>query len=220
MNMPMNMPMTMNDCRLILFAKAPVPGQVKTRLIPAVGPSAAATLYEQLILHSLSIATDAQIGPVDLWCAPSTEHPFFLRCSERFPISLFSQPNGDLGSRMAHAFRDTLTKTSLVLLMGTDCPSLTADDLREGASVLRRGIAAVIGPSEDGGYVLIGLRRYAPELFTGISWGTGYVLHQTRQRLRGLGWKWHELSEQWDVDRPEDMERLNREGYLRKPSHE
>jgi hypothetical protein len=115
---------------------------------------------------------------------------------------------------MVYALRKTLKKTSHALLIGTDCPSLTRDDLREAAEGLRRGIDAVIGPAEDGGYVLIGLRRCAPELFTGISWGTGSVLHQTRLRLRDLGWKWNELSERWDVDRPEDVERLKREGYL------
>ena len=209
--------MNVSDCRLIVFAKAPVPGRVKTRLIPRIGPSAAAALYEQLILHTLSMASDAQIGPVDLWCAPSAEHPFFHRCAKKLPISLFNQADGDLGARMAHAFRETLTETSLALLIGTDCPSLTPDCLKEGAEVLQRGTAAVIAPSEDGGYVLIGLRRYAPELFEDISWGTGSVLRQTRERLRGLGWTWHELPGQWDVDRPEDMERLNREGNFAKP---
>jgi len=203
-----------NDCHLMVFARAPVPGQVKTRLIPSMGPSAATVLYEQLVLHCLSIAIDARLGPVDLWCTPSVSHPFFLQCAQKFPIALFKQAGGDLGHRMVYALRKTLKKTSHALLIGTDCPSLTRDDLREAAEGLRRGIDAVIGPAEDGGYVLIGLRRCAPELFTGISWGTGSVLHQTRLRLRDLGWKWNELSERWDVDRPEDVERLKREGYL------
>jgi len=115
---------------------------------------------------------------------------------------------------MAQALSKTLKITSKVLLVGTDCPSLTADDLREAADVLQRGIDAVIGPAEDGGYVLIGLRQYNPDLFTCISWGTGFVLDQTRDRLRRLGWKWHELSKHWDVDRPQDVERMKREGYL------
>jgi glycosyltransferase A (GT-A) superfamily protein (DUF2064 family) len=117
---------------------------------------------------------------------------------------------------MAHAFHETLKTASQAVLIGTDCPSLTVHDLQEAAGVLRQGIDAVIGPTEDRGYVLIGLRRYAPELFTGISWGTESVLDQTRACLQGLGWKWHELSERWDVDRPEDVERLIREGYIKK----
>ena len=206
--------MSINDCRLLVFAKAPVPGQVKTRLVPLMGPSAATALYEQLVLNILSIAIDAHVGPVDLWCAPSSNHPFFLQCVQKFQIILLNQIESDLGSRMAHAFQQTLRTASYALLIGTDCPSLTVHDLQEAAGVLRQGIDAVIGPTEDRGYFLIGLRRYAPELFTGISWGTGSVLHQTRLRLRDLGWKWNELSERWDVDRPEDVERLKREGYL------
>jgi len=203
-----------SDCPLMVFAKTPVPGQVKTRLIPSLGPSAATALYKQLVLHSLSIAIDAQVGPVHLWCTPSVRHPFLLQCAQEFPLSLFRQAEGDVGHRMAYAFQKTLEKAPYALLTGTDCPSLTRDDLREAAEGLRRGIDAVIGPAEDGGYVLIGLRRCAPELFAGISWGTGSVLHQTRRRLRDLGWKWHELNEHWDVDRPEDVERLKREGCL------
>ena len=72
----------------------------------------------------------------------------------------------------------------------------------------------MIIPSEDGGYVLIGLRRYADDLFTEVPWGTERVMEETRLRLRNLGWRWHELPERWDVDRPEDVERLRLEGYI------
>ncbi len=200
-------------CHIIVFAKAPVPGQVKTRLIPSLGPSGAASLHEQLVTRILSIAVDAQVGSVDLWCTPSSRHPFFRRCRRKFRVSLFDQAAGDLGFRMAHAFRETLRSASAAVLIGTDCPSLTSDELRASAEVLRKGVDAVIGPAEDGGYVLIGLRRYAPELFKEISWGTDSVLRQTQERLVGLGWKWRRLSEQWDVDRPEDVVRLKREGF-------
>jgi uncharacterized protein len=191
-----------------------VPGRVKTRLIPTYGASRSASLYGQLVMHALSTAVNAHIGPVDLWCAPSSDHPFFHRCLRRFKVDLMNQGRGNLGSRMAHAFRVTLKTASHALLIGTDCPSLTVDDLREAAACLRQGTDAVIGPAEDGGYVLIGLRRSTPELFTGIAWETGSVIDQTRARLRGLGWKWHELPERWDVDRPEDVERLHREGFI------
>jgi uncharacterized protein len=204
------------DCRLIVFAKAPVPGRVKTRLIPTLGAPGSAALYEQLVLNILSIAIDARVGPVDLWCASSSNHPFFLQCLRKFQIILLDQIEGELGSRMAHAFQQTFRTASYVLLIGTDCPSLTVHDLREAAGVLRQGMDAVIGPAEDGGYFLIGMSRYAPELFTGISWGTEFVLDQTRACLRRLGWKSHELPERWDVDRPEDVKRLTREGYIEK----
>ncbi len=200
-----------DDCRIIVFAKAPIPGQVKTRLIPSLGASGAACLYQQLLLRTLSTVTDARAGVVELWCAPSAEHAFFLECAERFEISLCSQREGDLGERMGHAFEQTLKKTPLALLIGADCLSLRGEEVRQARSILAQGADAVIGPSEDGGYFLIGLRRLAPELFTSIAWGTGSVLAETRSRLQSLGWRWHELSEGWDVDRPEDVERMKDE---------
>ncbi len=203
------------DCQLIVFAKAPIPGQVKTRLIPSMGATSAAALHEKLVFHCLATAVDASLGPTDLWCTPTVRHPFFIRCAMEFQAELHTQPDGHLGRRMGWAFDKTLKRASSALLIGTDCPSLTQDDLRKAAEVLVQGTDAVIGPAQDGGYFLLGLRHYDPELFMGISWGTESVLDQTRARLRRLGWQWHELPERWDVDRPEDMERLMLEGYLK-----
>ncbi len=206
--------MDRSDCRLIIFAKAPVPGEVKTRLVPFLGEGPTTLLYERMVLHTLTTAVNAASGPVDLWCTPSIEHPFFRRCAKEFKVGLMTQTDGDMGRRMAHAFRETLTRASWVLLMGTDCPSLTPDDLIEAAAFLKEGTDAVIIPSKDGGYVLIGLRHNADDLFREVPWGTERVMEETRLRLRKLGWRWHELPERWDVDRPEDVERLRLEGYI------
>ena len=196
------------ECRVIVFAKAPIPGKVKTRLIPAIGSRAAAALHERLVYHSLSTAVDAGVGAVDLWCAPSPEHPFFIECVKKFPVDVHTQSEGDLGQRMAHAFDKTMKISTHALLMGTDSPSLTCSDLRKAKAVLEQDYNAVIIPVEDGGYVLLGLCDYSPELFSGVSWGTQLVLEQTRVRLRHLGWRWYELPKRWDVDRPEDLRRL------------
>jgi rSAM/selenodomain-associated transferase 1 len=206
--------MKTTDCSLIVFAKAPIPGEVKTRLLPLLDAETVAALYEQLILHCLNTAVKAGVGPVDLWCTPSIEHPFFNRCSERFQIELYQQTEGDIGRRMADAFYETLEKADSALLMGTDCPSLTRADLKEAKKVLHQGAHAVISPTEDGGYALLGLRQYQPILFEGVSWGTESVLEETRKRLCTLGWHWHELPKRWDVDRPEDVEQLISKGYL------
>ena len=207
-------PAAPSNCHLLVFAKAPIPGMVKTRLIPSLGAQGAARLYESMALHCLAAAVNSRVGPVDLWCTPSTGHPFFKRCAEDFHVFLHPQTQGDIGSRMAHAFQVTLKISASALLLGTDCPSVTQDDLVAAAAVLQRGTDAVIVPTEDGGYSLLGLRRYTPDLFTGIAWGSESVLEQTRTRLSGLAWSWHELPERWDVDRPEDVERLKSEGYL------
>jgi rSAM/selenodomain-associated transferase 1 len=203
----------MNDCSVIVFAKAPVPGQVKTRLVELLGTSGASQLSEHLAFHTLQTAFCSRVGPVVLWCAPSAEHPFFRRCAEEFNVDLHPQPGGDLGRRMADAFRQTLKGARAALLIGTDCPSLTGEDLQEAAFVLGQKTEAVMVPAEDGGYVLIGLRRPAPGLFEGVPWGTEKVLPETRRRLRNLGWSWHELPVRWDVDRPEDVKRMIAEGY-------
>ena len=200
--------MEKGECSLILFAKTPVPGHVKTRLIPAVGAEGAATLHEKLVLKCLSAAVASGIGPVDLWCAPSVEHRFFSRCQKEFNVGLYSQKGDDIGQRMAYAFRETLKKVPCALLMGTDCPSLTAEDLRKAATLLDQATDAVIIPSEDGGYVLLGLRHFSEDLFREISWGTDRVMEQTRLRLLRFEWRWRELPERWDVDDPEDLERL------------
>jgi rSAM/selenodomain-associated transferase 1 len=202
------------DSCLIVFAKAPIPGQVKTRLIPFIGKEATTAFHQKLVSHCLSVALKASIAPIELWCSPSSRHPFFIRFKREFRLDLHTQPRGDLGRRMAFAFRKALKKTSSALLIGTDSPSLTSDDIKKAAETLAQGIDAVIIPAEDGGYVLLGLRRLAPDLFSGIPWGTNTVMEETRLRLQRLKWRWHELPQRWDVDRPEDLERLRTEGYL------
>ena len=206
--------MEKSECSLILFTKAPIPGHVKTRLIPAIGAEAAAALHEKLVLKCLSSAVASGVGPVDLCCTPSVEHPFFSRCQKEFNVGLYSQTGDDIGERMGCAFRETLKKAPRALLMGTDCPSLTADDLREAATLLDQATDAVITPSEDGGYVLLGLRHFSEDLFREISWGTDRVMQETRLRLHRLGWRWRELPERWDVDDPDDLERLMAEKVI------
>lgn len=202
-------------CSILVFAKAPISGEVKTRLFPLMNAEAAATLHKELVLHTLRVAEESKAGSVELWCTPSVEHPFFIECAEKFKVELHQQTEGDLGRRMADAFEKTLAKTSVALLMGTDCPSLTSEDLKEARKALEEGAPVVISPVEDGGYVLIGLRQYEPTLFEGISWGTSSVLEETRERLRRLRWRWRELPERWDVDRPEDVGRLRRAGWIK-----
>ena len=206
--------MKKTDCSILVFAKAPIPGEVKTRLFPFMNAETATALHKKLVFHTLNMAVESKAGSVELWCAPSIEHPFFIQCAKKFKVELHRQTEGDLGRRMAHAFDETLKKAPVALLIGTDCPSLTSDDLKEAKKALKQGTPVVILPAEDGGYVLIGLRQYESTLFEGISWGTGSVLEETRERLRRLKWRWIELPEKWDVDRHEDVERLRNSGLI------
>jgi len=195
-------------CRVVVFAKAPEPGKVKTRLIPALGEAGAAALHRRLVTHSLRVATEAQVGSVELWCAPDAGDPFFLECERRFGVSLRSQGEGDLGARMQRAFGAALARAPRAILVGGDIPALSAQYLRDAERALVAGNDAVIGPAEDGGYVLIGLSRCDAELFREIPWSGPEVLPETRRRIAALRWRLIELPALWDVDRPEDLERL------------
>lgn len=191
---------------IAILAKAPVAGQAKTRLIPRLGAEGAARLQRWLLARMVETAAAADLGPVVLWCAGPQDHPDFRQCLDAGKVSLQVQPEGDIGVRMAAA---AAKSPDGVLIIGTDCPMLTPALLREAAEALRAH-DAVVFPAEDGGYVLIGLRRPAPELFAGIEWSTECVMAQTRERLAGLGWSCVELATLWDVDRPADYERLAR----------
>jgi hypothetical protein len=200
-------------CPVLLFGKAPVAGRVKTRLIPSLGAPGAAALYGRMLSRCLQTALQSGVGPVELWCTPSVRHAFFRRFEMEMGVTLRKQPEGDLGRRMAFALGRTLETSRHALLQGTDCPSVTGADLREASSALKEGAEAVLIPSKDGGYVLIGLSRFAPELFSKIPWGTEAVLEETRIRFKSLGWRWHELGQRWDVDTVEDLEQLRNDGF-------
>lgn len=192
------------DARILVFAKAPVPGEVKTRLIPALGAPAAAELHARLARRTIETALSAHVAPVELWCSPDDAHPFF----RSFALPRRIQHGRNLGTRMAHAFDVTLAESHFAILIGTDCPALSGEYLRAAAEHLAQGEDAVLGPAEDGGYVLIGLRRHDPRLFEDVRWGTAQVLDATRARLEERGFRWHELPCLWDVDRVEDLQRL------------
>ena len=191
--------------RLIVFAKAPTPGQVKTRLMPQLTAEQAATLHKQLVEQTLATAVQAKLAPVELWCAPRTDHPFFQRCREQFGVALESQQGSGLGERMHHAFLSTLRHCSATVLVGSDVPDLSQEYLHDAFAALHENSDAVLGPAEDGGYFLLGLRRPSAELFNGMRWSVPTVLNDTRTRLKKLGWQWQELATLRDVDRPEDL---------------
>lgn len=194
---------------IVILAKAPVAGLAKTRLIPRLGAAGAASLQAALLRRVVATAQAANLGPVTLWCAPDCSHPDFVALAEKASLSLATQPAGDLGERMHAAVCASPAGVAGTLVIGTDCPALAPDLLREAASALRNNEAALI-PAEDGGYVLIGLRKPEPRVFTDIAWSTPSVAAETRERFGELGWRWHESTPLWDVDHAADFERLQR----------
>lgn len=196
------------DSRILIFAKAPRPGFAKTRLIPALGAAEAANLYADMLQKTVERVVAAHLCSLQCWCAPDLNHPLFDKFANDCGVQLLVQQGDDLGQRMSLAARLALDEATSVLLIGGDCPSLGVEQITQALCWLEEGDDAVLGPAEDGGYVLLGLRRHAATLFSDIPWGSDQVLSLTRQRLTALGWRWRELPEMWDVDRPEDLSRL------------
>jgi rSAM/selenodomain-associated transferase 1 len=196
------------DARIIVFAKAPVPGQCKTRLIPALGEQGAAELHARLVWQALTTATQDDLCPVELWCADQADHPFFKQCQEHFAITIKQQQGSDVGLRMAHAFAETLNHCQRAACIGSDCPALQSDDLKQALTALEQH-DCVLKPADDGGYVLIGLRQAYSSVFENIAWGSAHVMEQTRIQLNRQQLSWQELPPTWDLDRPEELDKLN-----------
>ena len=194
--------------RLIVFSRWPVPGKTKTRLIPALGPLGAAELQRRMTLKTMEMAR--------AWASPGrrdieVQHEGgSWRQMRRWlgPGLLYRpQPSGDLGRRMESAFQTAFDEgTQCVVLVGTDCPGMTSALLDEAISALREH-DLVLGPSADGGYWLIGMKRPLP-VFDGIPWSTESVLDQTLALARRHDLDVHLLPTRSDVDLPEDLDRV------------
>lgn len=190
--------------RIIIFAKAPVPGKVKTRLIPALGEEGAAQLARTMFRQAIGEAQLASVGQPEICVDP---HPNDPAWADLLPAGfrLSCQGEGDLGERLARAAKRALADGNAAILIGTDCPALNHRCLREIASELR-SCDALLCPATDGGYVALGLRRYDPAIFQGISWGSSSVARETISRIEALGWALHMGSNFHDIDVPADLE--------------
>ncbi len=190
--------------RLLVFSKAPVPGQVKTRLIPLLGAVKAARLYADMLEDTLRKAVAGELCPIELWCTPSINHAFFAHCHAHYPVRLQRQVKGDLGQRMSQALHSALQEAHHAVLIGADCPALGSADIEAAIEALATGADVVLVPATDGGYCLIGMSGHYPYLFDNIAWSTPQVLETTLAHCRARGLKWVCLPACADVDTPED----------------
>lgn len=195
---------------LQIFCKTPQLGQVKTRLMPNLSAEEALAAHLELSRRTLNLATKNRLCPVELWCAPTMAHPFFAEATHHHDVRLCKQQGRDLGERMHHALSTGLHNYSSAVLIGTDCPSLTEQDIETAITALDYDTNVVFAPAEDGGYVLVGLNRPRPELFTEMPWGTSAVMQITRARLAAIGRPHLELAMQWDVDTAADFTRYRK----------
>lgn len=198
---------------LVIFAKAPIPGQVKTRLCPPLTPDEAATLHGSFVLDTLE-RTKAAIAtfklPLDryLACSPSIAHVFFKIMEERQGVQLLDQVGDDLGARMHQAVETLFARQyTRVVIVGSDVPSLPLEQYKQAITLLESN-DLVLGPALDGGYYLVGLNRPIPDLFIDIPWSTDQVLAQTQEKAKALGLKTALLAPWRDVDTIDDLQAL------------
>lgn len=192
--------------RILLFAKAPVPGFAKTRLIPLLGAEGAAEFARRMFETACREALASGLE-VEIVVTPPPSDPAW---SGLLPagIKATDQGGGDLGERLARATERAIAGGDSAILIGTDCPSLGRDRLAVAAASLSR-CDAFIHPAQDGGYALLALRRHSERLFSGIPWSGPKVYAATLDRLNALGWS-HESGEVLrDIDEPADLK-----GYL------
>ena len=199
---------------MLVFAKAPVPGEVKTRLSPAVGATVAAQIYRCLLQRTLEQACAANVGPVSLIATPDCTHPELRALASRYGLRTGIQRGANLGERMFNALSDGLDHSGKCLLLGSDCINLTAADVVEAAIALEHDKDAVLAPSGDGGYVALGTQRVDWRLFKDIRWSTSVVAAQTRDAILALGWQLHELRVLRDLDNPCDLALIPRAWWL------
>lgn len=194
----------MSRVRIAIFAKAPVPGMVKTRLIPALGAQGAAALARRMLAHIVAQALAAKVGPVELCASPDRKEAIWQSLRLPTTITWSDQGEGNLGIRLMRATQRITDSGESVLLIGTDCPALDAAYLRSSAESLRHA-DATMAPTVDGGYALLGLNQCHSSLFEDIEWSTDTVAFETLRRLEQLGWTVQSRPMLHDIDHPADL---------------
>ena len=190
---------------LIVFAKAPIPGEVKTRLCPPLDPDEAASLHGTLVLDTVERAKGLAGASLYVAGAPDLAHPFFKVLEGRYGAKLLPQRGPDLGARMKWAMQDAFEQGAEdVLLTGTDLPTLPRARLMESLTLIKKH-DVVLGPTADGGYYLIGLRKMVPALFEGIAWSTAEVFADTKKKIEDAGLSLGLLPQCRDLDTLEDL---------------
>tara|TARA_R110000772_G_scaffold26400_14_gene68138 strand:+ start:82 stop:699 length:618 start_codon:yes stop_codon:yes gene_type:complete len=190
---------------IVMFAKAPVPGKVKTRLIPALGEQGALDLYLWLLQRQMLVLNNSRLCSTQLWVDQNPEYPVF----KQFKGVIKVQKGQSLGDRMADAVQTVLRHYKAVLIIGSDCPEI--DDAYLEQALLRLNDNAtdvVLGPALDGGYVLIGMKQACEALFEGIEWGTESVRRDTLKLISSHGLTHAELPFLRDIDTAEDLKSL------------
>lgn len=196
-----------SQAALVIFAKAPLAGFAKTRLIPALGAAGAASLARRMLQHTVAQALEAALDEVELCVTPDKHEQGWADVSLPAVTRWTNQGCGDLGERLIRAGRRLDATGRLSVFIGTDCPALSAAHIEQAVHSLQAAHACMV-PTADGGYALLGFRRFDSLLFERIAWSTNQVAAQTRARCRQLNWQLAELPALHDIDEPEDLQWL------------
>lgn len=206
------MPLNPDASALVMqFSKWPEAGRVKTRLMPELGADGALAAHVRLSLTVLDNLVASGYTVRFLWdraleAAPKGAAPVLERI-EAHGVAQALQKGGVLGERMSHALETGLNRFGKAVIVGSDCPSVDAAYVQAAVAALDE-VDVVLGPSEDGGYVLIGARRVIPGMLADVAWGTNKALSQTCERLTQVGATFRLLPQRWDVDEAEDWHRF------------
>ncbi|PHS70058.1 MAG: hypothetical protein COB22_08415 [Cycloclasticus sp.] len=195
----------MSSQLLQIFAKAPVVGQVKTRLAVDVGSEKACAIYKQLLTNTLNNAVSKH-WPTEIWCSPDVQHPYLQSLGKQHHTQLKTQSSGDLGERMLLALQAGLTRAEKVVLIGSDCPVISVDYIQAAFDALDTS-DVVFGPVEDGGYVLVACKHAGEQMFTNVEWSCAETLKQNITAIKKVGLKQDQLSTLWDIDTVNDWQR-------------
>jgi uncharacterized protein len=196
---------------IVVYSRAPRPGKVKTRLIPALGARGASALQRRLLRQTLARAASLRPQCLELQVAPARRDPWLWQQAKAVGARLRVQPHGDLGRRMRASLAEATRQAPWAVLIGGDCPGLSARTIERAFAALQGGAEAVITPALDGGFGLIGAREpLPPALFRGVSWGGPQVMATVQRNARQTGLRLQLVDRCWDVDRPDDLVRLRR----------
>ncbi|MCW9046893.1 MAG: TIGR04283 family arsenosugar biosynthesis glycosyltransferase [Gammaproteobacteria bacterium] len=192
-----------NKQQLIVFIKAPIPGFCKTRLTPYLSPEEASDFYESLVKNCFNKITAIKNTDISIYTYPDINHPFIKKISQQYSTTCHLQSGENLGERMFNALNESLKTYDKSILIGTDCPLLDQSYLEQAFKALEQD-DIVLGPADDGGYVLVGASKIEAQLFNNINWGTDSVLKQSLHNANKAAYKTHLLDTLWDVDTPQD----------------
>lgn len=196
---------------LVVMAKAPVPGMVKTRLCPPLTPNQAAELHRCFVLDALDKGSLLPETRTVLAYSPADSLPVFEQMAPGIG-RLIPQEGCDLGKRMCRCFEELRESEASVVLIGTDTPTLPVSFLREAFDILEANQTDIVfGPSDDGGYYLIGMSVPHPEVFRGVGWGTADVMETSLRLAADCRLRVRTLAAWYDIDTPDDLFRLIRE---------